>query len=60
METNPNLTVADMAVMKNIIDLAASRGTFRASEMKSVGDIYEKLTAFLDHVVEQSENSGGA
>jgi hypothetical protein len=49
------LTIADLASLKNIIDAACTRGTFKASEMKSVGDIYDKLSAFLDSVVAQQK-----
>ncbi len=41
--------------MKNIIDLACSRGAFQAGEMRTVGEVYDKLTAFLTQVVQQAE-----
>ena len=49
------LSITDLAVLKNVIDVACSRGAFKAGEMKQVGEIYEKLTAFLDAVVAQAE-----
>ena len=49
------LSITDLAVLKNVLDVACSRGTFKASEMKQVGEIYDKLTAFLDAVVAQAE-----
>ena len=49
-----NITVADLNLLKNIIDLASTRGAFRANEMKQVGEVYEKLTAFLEAVVAQA------
>ena len=52
---NAQLTIADLDTIKNIIDLACTRGAFKAAEMKSVGDIYEKLSAFLDAVVAQQK-----
>ena len=42
-------------MIKNLIDVAASRGAFKASEMKTVGETYDKLTAFLDTVIQQAE-----
>lgn len=51
-----NITVADLNLLKNIIDLASTRGAFRAGEMKQVGEVYEKLTAFLEAVVAQAQN----
>jgi hypothetical protein len=50
-----NITVADLSLIKGIIDLASTRGAFRAAEMKQVGEVYEKLSAFLDAVVAQAK-----
>jgi len=55
MENLKQLSITDLAVLKNIIDLACARGAFQASEMKTVGDVYEKLTGFLDVVIKQAE-----
>jgi hypothetical protein len=49
-----NITIADLNLLKNIIDLASTRGAFQASEMKQVGEVYEKLVAFLEAVVAQA------
>lgn len=49
-----NITVADLNLLKNIIELASTRGAFQASEMKQVGEVYEKLVAFLEAVVAQA------
>ncbi len=50
------ITVVDLARIKTIIETACSRGAFQAAEMKTVGDIYERLTAFLGSVVAQAES----
>lgn len=50
-----NITIADLNLLKNIIDLAAARGAFQAGEMKEVGEVYNKLTAFLEAVVAQAK-----
>ena len=56
MENSPTqLSITDLAVIKNIIDLSCSRGAFRAEEMKTVGEVYEKLSLFLDTVIKQAE-----
>jgi hypothetical protein len=44
---NSSLTLADMAALKTLIELASERGAFRAPELSSVGTIYNKLSAFL-------------
>jgi len=49
-----NITVADLNLLKNIIDLASTRGAFQASEMTQIGTVYDKLTAFLEAVVAQA------
>jgi hypothetical protein len=49
------LSITDLAVLKNIIDLACNRGAFRAPEMKAVGEVYDKLSTFLDTVIKQAE-----
>ena len=56
MDNQPTqLSITDLAVLKNVIDLACSRGAFRAPEMKAVGEVYEKLSTFLDTVIKQAE-----
>ena len=56
MDTQPTqLSITDLAVLKNVIDLACSRGAFRAPEMKAVGEVYDKLSVFLDTVIKQAE-----
>jgi hypothetical protein len=49
------LNLNDLAAMKQIIDIASQRGTFKANEMAAVGTLYNKLSTFLDTVAKQSE-----
>lgn len=49
-----DLNVNDLNAMKTIIDLASSRGAFKASEMMAVGQVYNKLTNFLNTVTKQA------
>ena len=60
---NTQLTITDMVSIKNIIDAACTRGAFKASEMKLVGELYEKLGLFIESVqaqaVEQSAKTQG-
>lgn len=44
------LTVADLQVLSRIVDLASTRGAFRAGEMSQVGDAFNKLSSFLAYV----------
>ena len=52
---NKEITIADLNLLKDIVDLASTRGAFRAAEMKEIGDVYNKLTNFLDAVVAQAK-----
>jgi hypothetical protein len=42
-----NLTLNDLENMKSLIDVACSRGAFKANEMKDIGELYNKLANFL-------------
>ena len=44
------LTVNDLAALKQIIDVASQRGTFKPNEMVTVGQTYAKLEAFLAEI----------
>ena len=52
---NTQITIADLDTIKNIIDLACTRGAFRGEELSQVGVVYDKLTAFLAAVIEQAK-----
>jgi hypothetical protein len=47
------LTINDLNLMKQIIDMASARGAFKPNEMMAVGQTYTKLTTFLDAVAKQ-------
>lgn len=40
-------TIADLAGIRNLIDLACQRGAFRGEEMKDVGIVFDRLTNFI-------------
>jgi len=48
-----DLTVQDLAGLRSVIDVASSRGAFKAAEMEAVGKLFNKLNAFLDQVAKQ-------
>jgi hypothetical protein len=52
---NKEITIADLNLLKDIVDLASTRGAFRAAEMKELGEVYNKLASFLDAVVAQAK-----
>lgn len=54
-QTQETITVVDLDLLRNIVDLACARGAFRGSEVKQVGEVYEKLTKFLEAIVAQAQ-----
>jgi hypothetical protein len=53
METN--ITITDLVSIKNVINMAAERGAFKAEEMLEVGTVYTKLSNFLEAVIAQAQ-----
>jgi hypothetical protein len=47
----PELTITDLQNVRSIIDIAATRGAFKAAEMAAVGGVFNKLDTFLAAVV---------
>lgn len=47
------ITIADLDMLKQIIDVACSRGAFKGEELSQVGEVYNKVTAFLNIAVGQ-------
>ena len=52
---NTQITIADLDTIKNIIDLACTRGAFRGGEISQVGAVYDKLNSFLEAVIAQAQ-----
>lgn len=53
----PDLTISDLQALRTIIDVCTQRGSFRANEMASVGQVYNRLNAFLDHIAPPKETA---
>jgi len=53
--TPPPITIQDLIMIKDLIDVACSRGAFKADEMSSVGQTYDKLTGFLNSVIASAQ-----
>ena len=54
------LTVNDLSNIKQIIDVASSRGAFKPNEMMTVGQTYSKLEVFLEAVSKAQPQQQGA
>ena len=50
-----DLSIADLKNLGTIIDVASTRGAFRANEMATVGAMYNKLQAFLARVAPEQK-----
>jgi hypothetical protein len=57
-EQGADLSIQDLSAMKSIIDVASTRGAFKPAEMMMVGQVYMKLSNFLDVVAKQSAAQG--
>lgn len=49
------LTINDLQLLAQIVDLASQRGAFRAAELEQVGAAYTKVTGFLKYVASVQE-----
>ena len=58
---NTQLTLADLASLRSLLQAAYSRGAFRIEESTQVGVIFDRLSAFLDQqpVPESTEPAQG-
>ena len=46
----PDLNISDLLAVKNIMEVATSRGAFKAAELEAVGKTFNKLNNFLESV----------
>lgn len=46
-EGTPELTIVDLQNIRAIIDVATRRGAFGAAEMSAIGNVFNRLEAFL-------------
>lgn len=63
VDTNPapekpipdSISLTDLQLLLQIVDLASQRGAFRGAELTQVGGIFDKLNAFLTYIAEQQK-----
>jgi hypothetical protein len=59
LQSHPtDLNVADLKNLALVIDVASSRGAFRANEMATVGLVYNKLQSFLARIAPATPAEG--
>ena len=54
-ESQVGLTIDDIAAVTILIDLVLARGAIRATEAKAVGQLYDRLSAFVASVKTATE-----
>jgi len=52
-QPTPQLSITDLQNVRAIIDTAVRRGAFSAAEATSVGQVFDRVNAFLNSVVPQ-------
>jgi hypothetical protein len=50
------ITIQDIGICKQAIEVAATRGAFKAEEMAIVGDTYNKVSAWLNQMQPAVDN----
>jgi hypothetical protein len=48
-----NLNLAHLVTVREALDIAFSRGAYKANEAKQFGELYETIDAFLKAVIAQ-------
>jgi len=51
----PDLNINDLLAVRSVMEVASQRGAFKASELESVGKIYNKLNNFLESVTKKEQ-----
>jgi hypothetical protein len=58
-EQGPALSLEELNMLMQIVDLAVQRGAFRGNEISQVGAVYDKLNAFLGAVAQANQPAEG-
>lgn len=56
-EEPADLNLNDLVAVRSIIDLASTRGAFKAAEMAAVGTVYNKIDRFLTQAQKAQTNA---
>ena len=49
-EVAPQLSISDIMLFRQIVEVASARGAFRANELTQIGGAYDRVSAWLDSV----------
>lgn len=53
MDNLPQLTITNLVNLQQAVEIACTRGAYRAEEMTQVGTVYDQLSAFLAALKDQ-------
>lgn len=56
-QAQPELNVSDLQNLRILLDVAVSRGAFKAPELSSVGAVFDRLNSFLNAVAPTTESA---
>lgn len=51
----PNVSIGDIMILKQVVEVATARGALRANELSQVGVVYDRVNAWLDSVMPPEE-----
>ena len=54
------IQISDLQSILNIIDLASTRGAFKAAELTAVGSVADKISTFLSVIAKQQKEKADA
>lgn len=57
-ENKPEITLNDFAAILRIVDVASRRGAFEGKELSSVGNVRDKVEAFLAFYAPKQDGEG--
>tara|TARA_A100001011_G_C14313273_1_gene846704 strand:+ start:1044 stop:1340 length:297 start_codon:yes stop_codon:yes gene_type:complete len=55
-----SISLQELQVLAQVVDLASQRGAFRGNELSQVGAVYDRLSSFLSAVAAQQEEAAEA
>lgn len=56
-KSGADLNISDLMALKNILEVASTRGAFKPAEFEAVGKTFNKLNAFLEAVANNQKES---
>ena len=60
MNNEVGFNVADLKAVLQIINVVSSRGAIRANEMSAVGDLFDRISKFVESVEQAAQNNTSA